>query len=327
MILVTGSSGHIGNVLVRALYKEGASILVMTKTGEIPSCLQHVDIAVCKGDLRDKASVDAAVAQANQVYHLAGMISISSFASKTLEDINVEGTRNIVEACLKHNVERLVYTSSVHALREAENGAWIREQERFDSDDLFGAYAKTKAKATQIVLDATQLGLNAVICFPSGVMGPFDYRGSEAGRLIKDYAQNKLPVYIDGAYNFVDVRDVVDGLQKAMHHGRQGEGYILAGEKMTMSNFFDILSDLKPDMRRPTIKIPIPIAIGSAWIVEILCRLIRLKPMFTVYAIKVLQSNCNISSDKAVQELAYNPRSIRDCIQDTLYWLQENKEI
>ena len=327
MILVTGSSGHIGNVLVRELTRNGEKVLIMTRTGKKPDWINHLNVEVCKGDLRDQSAIEAAVKRSNIVFHLGGMISISSFDSKELREVNVLGTKYIAEACLKYNVERLVYTSSVHALQEAEHGQPIKEQKSFDSSKLYGAYARTKAEATQVVLETVSKGLNAVICFPSGVMGPHDYRGSEAGRLIKDYATNKLPVYIDGAYNFVDVRDVVQGLLLAKEKGRSGEGYIIAGEKMTLNQFFDTLSGLEPSMRKPAFKMPLSIAIGSAWILESLCKLFNAKPLFTVYAIKVLQSNCNISSQKAIDELGYSYRSMEECIKDSLAWMKQNNKI
>jgi dihydroflavonol-4-reductase len=327
MILVTGSSGHIGNVLVRQLIDQGKNVRIMTKDGKKPAWLEHLNLDVVQGDLRDEKAVNNAVEGAEIVFHLAGIISISSFDSKELTEVNVKGTEHVVNACLKHGVRRLVYTSSVHALPEGKKGEAITEDSDFDGKNLFGAYARTKAAATRKVLEGVERGLDAVICFPSGVMGPHDYRGSEAGRLIRDYATNKLPVYIDGEYNFVDVRDVVKGLLLALEKGRTGEGYILAGERMTLNNFFSILSGYEAKMKPPKVKIPLPLAIGSAWILESACRVIKAKPMFTVYAIKVLQSNCEISSDKASRELGYTSRSMRESIADGLAWLKENGKI
>lgn len=327
MILVTGSSGHIGNVLVRQLIDRGERVRIMTKDGKKPQWLEQFELEVIEGDLRNESAVHDAVKGADVVFHLAGIISISSFDSRELTDVNVKGTENVVNACLEHGIRRMVYTSSVHALPEGKKGEPITEESDFDGKNLFGAYARTKAAATRKVLEGVEKGLDAVICFPSGVMGPHDYRGSEAGRLIRDYASNKLPVYIDGEYNFVDVRDVVNGLLLALEKGRTGEGYILAGERMTLNNFFEILSSFEDKMKPPKIKIPLPIAIGSAWVLESACRIIKAKPMFTVYAIKVLQSNCEISSEKAQRELGYTSRSMRESISDGLNWLKENGKI
>ena len=327
MILVTGSSGHIGNVLVRRLIEQGEQVRVLSKTGKKPEWLDHLELEVVQGDICDRVAVHKAVKGADVVFHLAGIISISSFDSKELNQVNVEGTQHIVDACLEHGIRRLVYTSSVHALPEGKHGQPITEESDFNSKDLFGAYARTKAEATKRVLKGVEKGLDAVICFPSGVMGPYDYRGSEAGRLIRDYASNKLPVYIDGEYNFVDVRDVVNGLLLALEKGKTGEGYILAGERMTLNQFFDILSGYESKMKKPKVKIPLPLAIGSAWTLESICRVIKAKPMFTVYAIKVLQSNCEISSDKARNELGYTSRSMSESIRDGLEWLKANGRI
>lgn len=327
MILVTGSSGHIGNVLVRTLVEQGKAVRILTKDGKKPAWLEHLELDVVQGDLIDANAVNNAVEGTEIVFHLAGIISISTFDSEELTTTNVLGTEHVVNACLKHGVRRMIYTSSVHALPEGKKGEVITEQSTFDGQDLFGAYARSKAAATKKVLEGVEKGLDAVICFPSGVMGPYDYRGSEAGRLIRDYATNKLPVYIDGEYNFVDVRDVVNGLLLALEKGRTGEGYILAGERMTLSEFFAILSAYEAKMKPPKLKIPLPLAIGFAWVVENFCRIINIKPMFTVYAIKVLQSNCEISSEKARKELGYTSRSMRESIADGLSWLKEHGKI
>lgn len=327
MILVTGSSGHIGNVLVRQLVEQGKPVRIMTKNGKKPAWLEHYDLEVVAGDMRDETAIHNAVQGVEIVFHLASIISISSFDSKELTEVNIKGTEHIVNACLAHGIKRLVYTSSVHALPEGKKGQPITEESDFDGKNLFGAYARTKAAATRKVLEGVEKGLDAVICFPTGVMGPHDYRGSEAGRLIRDYATNKLPVYIDGEYNFVDVRDVVNGLLLALEKGRTGEGYIFAGERMTLNDFFSILSGYEAKMKRPKIRIPLPIAVGSAWVLESACRIIKVKPMFTVYAIKVLQSNCEVSSEKARTELGYTARSMHESISDGLNWLKENGKI
>lgn len=328
MVLVTGASGHIGNVLVRALLKRGEQVAIITSTGKTPDCLADcTELITHKADLRDANALNMALKGAQIVYHLAGIISISSFDSPELFEVNVQGTQNVIDACRLHGVKRLVYTSSVHALPEGENGEPITEEADFNAEKLFGAYARTKAEATKRVLHAVEQGLDAVICFPSGVVGPFDFRGSEAGRLVRDYATNKLPAYIDGEYNFVDVRDVVNGILLAAEKGKTGEGYILAGERMNLDTFFNILASFEPNMKKPSLKIPIPIATAAAWLTESTCRVFNIKPLFTVYAIKVLQSNCNISSLKAQRELGYTARPIRESIADALQWLKDNKRI
>jgi dihydroflavonol-4-reductase len=145
--------------------------------------------------------------------------------------------------------------------------------------------------------------------------------------MIKDYATNKLPVYIGGKYNFVDVRDVVHGLIQSWKVGKRGESYILSGEEMSLEQFFDILSNLEPSMKKPKIKFPVSLALGSAWVLELTCKVFSIKPLFTAYAVKVLQSNCNFCNENSKADLGYNPRSIKETIKDSLIWLKENNQI
>lgn len=327
MILVTGASGHIGNVLVRELMKQNKQVRIITQSGEKPSCLKDFPLEVYKGDVRDAAAVNEAVKGVEIVYHLASIISISSFESPELWEVNVQGTQNIIDACLQHGVKRLVYTSSIHALPDRPKNEIITEESDFNPENLMGAYSRTKAAATRRVLDATQKGLDTVVCFPTAVVGIEDYRGSEAGKMMQDYLSNRLKFYISGEYNFVDVRDVVQGILAACEKGRKGEGYLLSGYTLTLNDLFDILLQHSSTMKKPAFRIPIPLAIGAAWIVERFCKIFKIKPFFTVYAIKVLQSNANVSYEKAQKELDYNPRSISDSIKDLVVWLKETHKI
>jgi dihydroflavonol-4-reductase len=320
MILVTGATGHIGNVLVRQLVARGDDVRILVQA-DLPDYLRDLNVEVMRGDLRDPYVVAEAVRGAETVMHLGGIVSISSFRDKMLEDVNVGGTQNVIDACQAFGVQRLMYTSSVHALPDYKDGRIIREEEDFHSTELFGAYAQTKATATQLVVDAHRSGLDAVMVFPSGVLGPFDFKGSEAGRLIREYANNEQPFYIDGEYNFVDVRDVAAGMIAAVERGRAGEGYILAGEKMSLSEFFADLHATLPAMRKPRVKIPQRVALGAAWITESACLPFKIKPPFTAYAVRVLQSNCNITSEKAATELGYSYRPITETIRDAVHWL------
>lgn len=327
MILVTGASGHIGNVLVRTLMSQNAKVRIVTSTGKIPACLNDLAVEVYKADLRDANAISEAVKGTEIVYHLASQISISSFHSPELFEVNVQGTQNIIDACLKHGVKRLVFTSSASAFPDSPKNKIITEESDFNPENLVGAYPRSKAEATRRVLNAAAKGLDTVICFPTCVIGPFDYRGSEAGKMIQDYAQNRLKFYIKGEYNFVDVRDVVQGILAAGEKGRKGEGYMLSGYKMSLMDFLATLKLFLPNLKLPPIKIPLNLAIIVGWVVEFLCKIFKIKPVFTAFGVKVLQYNANYSFEKAQKELSYAPRQIKDSLKDTLIWLKENHKI
>lgn len=167
------------------------------------------------GDVRDKASLEPLFADTEEqeviVIHTAGIIDISAKASAAMAAVNVGGTRNVAELCLAHKVRRLVYVSSGARHPRKGRPAGAGRSGSFLPDAVVGGYAKTKAEATQIVLDAVQRGLDAVVVHPSGILGPYDRTGNHLVQLVTTYIQGKLPACVRGGYDFVDVRDVAAG--------------------------------------------------------------------------------------------------------------------
>jgi dihydroflavonol-4-reductase len=318
-ILVTGATGHIGNVLVRTLINAGFSVRVLTLNGVLPTYLQDLPLEVLGGDIRNESVVNEATKGVDGVFHLAGIISISSYKSPNLNSVNVNGTENIIKACLAHRIKRLVYVSSVHALPDLPHNQLITPDIDISAEGLLGSYAKSKAMATMTIKKAiTQNGLNAVICFPAGVMGPYDFLGSDAGRSIKEYLTNNIPFYIEGKYNFVDVRDVVNGLIAAYHKGQKGEGYILAGEVISVKQIVETIKAKVPTTQIPR-KMPTFLALLFSYPTEFIFKILN---KYTPYSVKVLHSNCNFSIEKSHKELGFTYRPIRESINDTIEWLQ-----
>lgn len=321
MIVITGATGHIGNVLVRELLKNGEYIRAFVYSHEDASSLDGLMVEKFIGDVTDFSSLIEAFKGADVVYHLAGIVSISSGQKKLLNSVNAEGTKNVVKACIKAGVRRLVYTSSVHAIVEAPNGTAIDETSPFDPDRVTGDYAKSKALASLAVLEGVKNGLDAVIVCPSGVIGPYDYKISELGHIMLDYINKRLKAYINGAYDFVDVRDVVNGMILACKKGRTGESYILSGERITIKDILNILEKLT-GIKKPSFKVPLWLVRLAAFFTPIYYKLTHTKPRFTSYSIKVLKSNCLISSDKSKRELGYSPRPIYKSIEDSIKWFK-----
>jgi len=211
MIVVTGATGHIGNVLVRELLKRGKKVRAVIPPFEDTTPLEGLEVERVEGDVRNADSLIHAFNGADVVYHLAGIISILPGKTELLYQVNVEGTRNVVEACLKSNVRRLIYTSSIEAIAEPPQGTVIDETIPFAPDNAIAEYGRSKAKAALAVLEGLKKGLDAVIVCPTGVIGPYDFKLSEMGQLFIDFARGKSRIYVGGAYDFVDVRDVAIG--------------------------------------------------------------------------------------------------------------------
>lgn len=190
--------------------------------GEDVSSLAEVPVQRVEGDILDLDSVWKPLEGISGLFHLAGVISIMPGPDQKVWRVNVEGTRHILKAAIQSSIQRLVYTSSIHAIRRVESGI-IDESLPYDPDNPYGEYDRSKAQATLEVQQASQSELYTVIACPPGVIGPYDYRGSMMGEVIRTAAQNQPTLYVGGAYDYVDVRDVADGLIAAAEKGRRGE--------------------------------------------------------------------------------------------------------
>lgn len=324
MILVTGATGHIGNVLVRKLIEEGNKVRALIWRGEDISSIKGLDIEMVEGDVLDPGSLAIAFTGVQTVYHLAGIISIMPGRNPFVWKVNVEGTRNVLEEARRAKVQRLVYTSSIHAIKRAPHGVVMEESLGFDPNNPYGEYDRSKATASLEVQNAAKNNLDTVIVCPTGVIGPYDFRGSEMGDVIRNAAEAKTMFYVEGAYDFVDVRDVVDGLIAAAERGRRGENYILSGSKISVRYMLDTVREVS-GKAFSRIKIPFSLAEFAAKFTPWYYLRTRSRPRITPYSLEVLQSNSNISHTKATNELGYKPRPIFVTIADTVRWFFENR--
>ena len=324
MWLVTGATGHLGNVLVRELLERGEKVRALILPGECRESISGLKVEAFDGDVLDLDSVFQSMRGVKGIFHLAGVISIMPGANPFVRKVNVDGTKNILRAAKESGVKKLIYTSSIHAIRRVEGGM-IDETVPYDMDNPYGAYDRSKAEATLEVLKAADSGLEAVVTCPTGVIGPFDFRGSMMGALIHDAAIAKPTLYVDGAYDFVDVRDVADGLISAAENGKRGESYILSGQKISVRYLLETVREIT-GRNFFQMKIPFDLARFAALFTPMYYQMANATPRFTPYSLEVLQSNSNISHAKATRELGYSPRSLSESIKDTVKWLLEKRK-
>ena len=326
MILVTGATGHIGNVLIRKLLDRGEKVRALIWRDEDTTPLKNLDVEKVVGDVLDPASLEPAMRDVDTVYHLAGIISIMPGRNPFVWRVNVEGTRNVLEAARHASIRRLVYTSSIHAIARAPHGVTMDESLGFDQNNPYGEYDRSKAAASLEVQNAAARGLDAVIVCPTGVIGPYDFRGSEMGEVIRSASEAHTMLYVEGAYDFVDVRDVADGLIAARERGRCGESYILSGHKLSVRYMLETVREVT-GKAFASIKIPFSLAEVAARYTPWYYQRTQAKPRFTPYSLQVLQSNANISCKKALAELGYKPRPVYESIADTVRWFLENRRV
>jgi dihydroflavonol-4-reductase len=322
MIVITGATGHLGNVLVRKLVNMNKKVRVLILPGEDIASLEGLKVEKVEGDVRVPDSLRRAFEEAEIVYHCAGIISILPGQQKQLYQVNVLGTRNVVNMCLETKVKRLVYTSSIHALSEPAPGIVFDESREFNPENVLGEYSKSKTLGTLEVIKGIKKGLDAVILCPSGIIGPYDYRISEMGKLIVNFIKGKVKACVDGAYDFVDVRDVAEGLILACDKGKKGECYILSGQQISVRQLLKFLEEIS-GVKAPSLKVPHQVARVAGFFNVLYCNLKKIKPLFTPFSIDVLTSNSLVSCQKAQDKLGYSSRSIYESIKDTVRWFRQ----
>lgn len=327
LYLVTGAAGHLGSVITKKLLQRGDSVRALAIPGEknVPEGVEVFFADICDKDslIPFFSGIDN---EETIVIHCAGIVSIATKTGELLREVNVKGTKNIADLCLETRVNRLVYISTVHAIPEKRQGEIMTEISVFKPDEVIGGYAKTKSEASAYVLESVESGLDAVIVHPSGIIGPNDFGRGHLTTLVEDYSNGRLGVGLDGGYDFVDVRDVADGIIAAAERGRKGECYILSNRYFFIKEILDILHEVTGKKKIKTY-LPIGFIKAISPIAELYYKIRKQTPLFTPYSIYTLTSNSLFSHDKATRELGYTTRDIRETLKDTVEWLREQGRI
>ena len=327
LYLITGAAGHLGSVITRKLVETGKLVraLAIPNENHLPEKTE-----IYFGDVCDKESIRPCFENLNGcnliVIHCAGIVSIASKFNQAVFDVNVTGTKNIVDLCREYNVSKLIYISSVHAIPERPAGITMTEITEFNPDRVVGLYAKTKAEATAYVLNAAGQGLNACIVHPSGITGPYDYGRGHITTLVIDYYKQRLTSGVNGGYDFVDVRDVADGIITVCDKGKHGECYILSNKCFTVCEILTMLHEITGKKKIKSF-LPLWFVKATAPLAELYYKILKQPPLFTAYSIYTLNSNALFSHQKATTELGYTTRDMKETLSDTVNWLKENGRI
>jgi dihydroflavonol-4-reductase len=322
------AGGHLGGQVVLRLLSDGRLVRVFLLPGEKcpaaedPTAAGLISVVrgnVCKPETLEGLFTDGEGAE-YIVIHCAGLVSIATRKDDHVYAVNVGGTANIISACLKHGVKRLVYVSSVHALPELPHGRLQAEVGSFDPRILTGEYARTKAIASQLVLDAAKKGLDAVIVHPAGIIGPGGLPSGNMTNLVSVFLRGRLPAAVKGGFDFVDVRDVAAGIAAPRPTGEsQAHVIFLAAALSRCASFSNTLSEVS-GRRKVRLFLPIGLARAFAPLQEAYCHLLRKPLLFTGYSLYTLSQNSLYSSEKARRELGYSTRELRETLRDTVNW-------
>jgi dihydroflavonol-4-reductase len=318
---VTGASGHLGVNLVRALIAHGRDVRIITHNSTLG--LEDLKVERRSGDINDPDSLAGAFEGADVVYHLAAYISLLMSDRERCTAVNVEGTRNVIEACRRNNVRRLVHFSTVHALCNEPLDTPVDENRPLVESRRSAPYDLSKAAGERLVRQAAGEGVNAVIINPTGVIGPYDYKPSHFGQALIMMAEGSIPVLLEGGFDWVDARDVAEGAIKAEQAAPPGANYLLCGAWLSLKEVAAIVARIM-GRKPPSLVCPFTVARASAPIVTAVSRWTGVRPIFTSVSLKALASNHNISHARATRELGYEPRPVSQTLADTIRWFADN---
>ena len=326
--LITGATGFLGRAVLTQLQDAQAEIRALVMDGDPLVRELPQNVRMIMGDVCDEASLKRFFAGADEhtcIIHCAGIVSVATHPGDRIYQVNVDGTKNVLKRCRECGVGKLVYVSSVHAISEKPKGTEIAETTTFSPDLVKGDYAKSKAMATALVLQAAKDGLNASVVFPSGIIGPGDLGKGSITNMLLSFLAGKLPLAVRGGYDFVDVRDVAAGILACAERGLPGHGYILSGHYATIRDILELVKKTL-NLRRSVSYLPIGFAKLVAPIYERIS-LCRREPLyFTPYSIAVLESNGMFCRNAAEVAFGYAPRPLSSTIRDTVLWLKEKMD-
>ena len=329
--LVTGAAGFLGSHVCDELLARGNQVRALVLPGDKTVKYIPKEVEIAEGNLCDISSLEKFFTvpggSTSVVIHCASMVTTNAEFSQKLVDVNVGGTKNMIDQCLRHpECKKMVYVSSTGAIPEQQKGTPIRETNQFtpiDEKRQVGCYSQTKAMATQAVLDACkEKGLKACVVHPSGILGPKDYAiGETTGTVIK-IMNGKMPIGMGGSFNLCDVRDLAHGCVAAADKGRIGECYILGNKEVTLKEMCRMLHEAS-GCKTPYFYVPIGMAYKLAEKMEKKAEKTGEKPLMTNFAVYNLARNNEFDYSKAERELGYHTRPYEETLKDEAEWLME----
>ncbi len=322
--IVTGATGHVGNNIVRYLIAHNEEVKILVRKLNDEAIL---DLAVEKviGDVTDLAFLMSAIEEESIVIHSAGVIDITNKQSDLVHHVNVDGTKNVAKACIAKKVKKLIYIGSVDAIHKDNIQESITEPTKFYPDLIVGDYGKSKAEASQYILDLiTEAKLNACILYPSAVCGPYDYKISNIGSVLVDCIHHRPMASINGGYNFVDSRDVAFATYQASILPTS-PAYLITGYNATVDEMFKIINKKLGKKHLPP-KLPLWLVSMCSGLVNLYYKLRKVRPVFTRQALKTMNSNHQYDYGLAKEELGYEPRDLTETLNDAIDWLIANNK-
>lgn len=321
--LVTGATGFVGAAVVRALVKAGVDTRVLARRDSDFTNLQSFKLEGVYGDLRDKESLRKALAGCQHLYHVAAHYALWARNPSVFYDVNVTGTRNLMEAARDAGTERIVYCSTIGAIGLPPDGSPGTEDTPVSLEQMAGHYKRSKYLAEQEVLRMAKAGLPVVIVNPSAPVGEGDVKPTPTGQVIVDFMKGRMWAYIETGMNIVDVDDVAEGHLLAMHKGRIGERYILGCKNLMLREVFKILSRLT-GVKAPSVKLPREVVLPLAYLNAALSSVTGIPPRIPLEGVKMAKYRMHYDCSKAIRELGIPQTPPEVALEKAVRWFRDH---
>lgn len=312
MILVTGGSGLVGSELIRLLCESGKFVRAIYRN-KIPLIIGADNVEWVKADILDILALEEAMQGVQQVYHCAAIVSFNPAKKALMYKTNIEGTANIVNACINKSIAKLLFVSSVAALGRIREDTPINESMNWSSETSNSEYGKTKYLAELEVWRGMSEGLSVCVVNPVIILGSGDWNTGSAG--IFKSAYNEFPWYTQGMSGFVDVKDVVNAMVLIMDSELNGERFILSGHHLMFRDLFTQIA--LAFNKKPPYKIVTPFLAGIVWRLESIKAFFSKKdPLLTKETAKTAQAKLRFDNAKLLNHFKdFNYTPIQTSIQ------------
>jgi dihydroflavonol-4-reductase len=318
--LVTGASGFLGWHVARVLLDRGYPVRALVRPG---SSIHDLDVEVARGDLRDEASLEGAVAGCGLVFHVAADYRLWAKDPGELYRSNVDGTRNLLTAARKAGVERAVYTSTVGCIGIPPGGIGD-ETVAVGLEDMAGDYKRSKFLAEQVAFEFARDGFPVVIVNPTAPVGDHDVKPTPTGKIVVDFLNGDMPAFIDTGLNVVDARDTAEGHLLACEHGKAGERYILGSENLTLAEILRKLATLT-GRKAPTMRLPYAVAYCAGACSTAWAGVTGTPPRVPLDAVRMARKKMWVTHEKARRELGFHPGPADSALRRAVEWFRAGR--
>ena len=321
---VTGGSGHVGGNLVRELLSRGYEVDCLVRSDT--RALDNLDVNLVKGDMLNPKDITPLMTDSDVVFHSAAFVAVEKIQEDLMHKINVEGSRSIATAAVKSGVKKMVHFSSVHAFEQQPTSEPLVEARPLVSDPKALPYDRTKAEAQKVVLGYRDQGLEVNVIHPTGIIGPYDFKPSRMGKVLRDITNGNMPFAINNGFNWVDVRDVAKSAVNCIDKGVDGQNYILPGHWASIPHLSTLIKQITGN-RTHLVSVPFWMAYLALPFASISSRISGKRPSFSRGSLQALAIQCRtIPGTLADEHLDHKPRPLEETIDDTVSWLTQNQQ-